>query len=95
MSGECDKCGEHALECRCKRRAFQHLPGNENPQFLEDGERIYLELRKKYPNNTDIDLDNVLNGLCASIICLVHANVDKSNHKNFLQLIWKILNQNL
>lgn len=36
MSGECDKCGEHALECKCpivrerkwisKEEAFQHFP---------------------------------------------------------------------
>ena len=78
-----------------KRKAFQHLPGTENPQFLEDGKRIYLELRKKYPENTDKDMDNILNGLCAAIVCLVTANVDKSNHKNFLQIVWKILNQNL
>jgi hypothetical protein len=77
------------------RKAFQHLPGDENPQFTEDGKKIYLELRKKYPNNTDKDLDNILNGLCVALIYLVINNVEKSNHKNFLQLIWKILNKNL
>lgn len=78
-----------------ERKAFQHLPGKENPQLLEDGKRIYLEMRKKYPNNTNEDLDNILNGLCASLICLMYDKVNKSNHKNFLQLIWKILNKNL
>jgi uncharacterized Zn-finger protein len=78
-----------------QRKAFQYLPGNENPQFLEDGKRIYLELRNKYPKNTNEDLDNILNGLCAAMTCLMYDNVDQSNHKNFLQLIWKILNQNL
>ena len=77
------------------RKAFQYLPGDENPQFLEDGKRIYLELRKKYPNKTTEDLDNILNGLCAALTCLVYDNVEKSNHKNMLQLIWKILNQNI
>lgn len=78
-----------------QRKTFQHLPGTENPQFLEDGKKIYLELRKKYPNNTTYDLDNILNGLCAALICLTCDNVDPSNHKNFLQLIWKIINQNM
>ncbi len=78
-----------------ERTPFQDLPGKENPQFLIDGKRIYMELKEKYPNNTNEDLDNILNGLCAALICLVRGNVDKSNHKNFLQLIWKILNKNL
>lgn len=77
------------------RKPFQHLPGNENPQFLEDGKNIYLELKKKYPENTNKDLDNILNGLCAALICLTFDNVEKDNHKNFLQLIWNILNKNL
>lgn len=78
-----------------ERKSFQHLPAEENPQFLEDGKRIYLEMRKKYPENTNKDLDNILNGLCASLTCMIHANVNKDNHKNFLQLIHKILSQNL
>lgn len=94
MSGECDKCCEHALECGCDRKAFQYLPGNENPQFLEDGKKIYLELKKKYPSKTNRDLDNILNGLCAALTCLIYENVDRSNHKKFLHLIWKILNDN-
>ncbi len=28
-----------------ERKGFQHLPADENPQFLEDGKRIYLEMR--------------------------------------------------
>lgn len=88
MSGECEDNG-------CKRKSFQELPGDDNPQFLEDGKLIYFALKKKYPKKTNIDLDNILNGLCASLICLIHDNVDKSDHKNFLQVIWKILNKNI
>lgn len=77
------------------RKSFQNLPGNENPQFLEDGKRIYLELRNKYPNNTNVDLDNILNGLCAALTCLVYENVPRDNHKNMLPLIWNILNKNI
>lgn len=77
------------------RAPFEHLPGNENPQFLEDGKRIYLELRKKYPQNSTEDLDNILNGICASLTCLMYDNVDKDNHPYFLQLIHQILKKNL
>lgn len=77
------------------RETFQDLAGNENPQFLEDGKRIYLEMKKKYPKNTTEDLENILNGLIASLVCLVSDNVDKLSHKTFLELILKILNKNL
>lgn len=78
-----------------ERKSFQDLPGNENPQFLEDGKRIYLEMRNKYPNNTNEDLDNILNGICVSLICLMRDAVNKDNHKYFLQLIHKILSKNI
>lgn len=78
-----------------KRTPFEFLPGKDNPQFLADGKRIYSEMRKKYPNDTTEDLDNILNGLCASIICLMDDCVDKDNHKNFVQLVFKILSQNI
>jgi hypothetical protein len=77
-----------------KRKAFQYLSGKENPQFLEDGKRIYIEMRNKYPLQTVEHLDNVLNGICASLVCMMHANVEKDNHKNFIQIVWKILNDN-
>ncbi len=95
MSGECDKCGEHCLDCCCDRKSFQPLPGNQNPQFLEDGKRIYLEMRQKYPKNNNIHLDNILNGLCASLLCLMHDKVNNKDHKQFLQLIYKILSSNV
>jgi len=78
-----------------ERKSFQHLSGNENPQFLEDGKRIYLELRNKYPKNNCKDLDNILNGICAALICLICDNVEKSNHRPMLQLIYQILNKNI
>lgn len=77
-----------------QRKAFQHLPGEENPQFLQDGLRIYEEMKKKYPKQSNEDLDNILNGMCAALYILMKKNVDKDNHKNFLHLIWQILNKN-
>jgi len=78
-----------------KRKAFQYLPGNENPQFLEDERKIYLSMKNKYPNSTDEDLDNILNGICASLIFLIMNNVHRDNHHIMLQLIWNILNKNI
>lgn len=76
------------------RKSFQDLPGEENPQFLEDGKRIYLEIRKKYPKYNNVDLDNILNALCAALTCLMTDNVEKDNYKQFLQLVYKILLKN-
>lgn len=78
-----------------ERKPFQNLSGKENPQFLYDGKRIFLEMREKYPNNTNEDLDNILNGLCAALICLIFSSVDKDNHKYLIQLVHKILSKNL
>jgi uncharacterized Zn-finger protein len=77
------------------RKAFQPLPDNENPQFIIDGTNLYHELKNKYPNNTNEDLDNILNGLCAALICLMYGHVEKDNRKQFLQLVYTILNKNL
>lgn len=77
-----------------KRKSFQHLPSEENPQFIEDGKKIYIYMKNKYPNSTCEDLDNILNGLCASLTCLMYESVDPDNRKVFLQLIFNILNKN-
>lgn len=78
-----------------ERKTFQDLPGKENPQFLEDGKEIYLKLKKKYPNESAEHLDNILNGLCAALTCLITTSVGKDNHADFLQLIHSILKKNI
>lgn len=78
-----------------KRRSFQDLPAHENPQFSEDGIEIYRKLREKYPSNSDEDLDDILNGICAALVVMVRNNVEKSNYFSILQLIYKILHKNL
>lgn len=78
-----------------ERKAFQNLPGEENPQFEKDGKEIYLMMKKKYPKKTCEDLDNILNGLCVSLMYLIIENVEKENRKNFIQLIYQILNKKL
>jgi len=78
-----------------ERKSFQHLPSEENPQFLNDGKQLYSLMKSKYPKRSIEDLDNILNGMCAAITCLMFDNVDKADHRNFLQLVWNILNKNL
>jgi hypothetical protein len=79
----------------CKGKDFQHLPPDKNPQFSEDGARIFYQMRSKYPLDSIEDLDNILNGICASLIYLIKSNVEKEDHKQFLQLIHRILTKNL
>jgi len=78
-----------------ERKAYQDLPGSENPHFYENGLAIYKMLRNKYPNNTDEDLDSILNSLCASLVCLIRQNVNKDDWKILLQLVYNIININL
>lgn len=78
-----------------QRKSFQHLPAKENPHFLEDGKLVYKSLREKYPSNTNEHLDNILNGLCAALTCLMCSAVPKDSHRQFLQLIYKILSDNV
>jgi hypothetical protein len=77
-----------------ERKSFQNLPGHLNPQFLEDGKKIYLEMKNKYPNKSSEDLDNILNGLCVSLTCLMYENVSKDDRKQFVHLIYKIISDN-
>jgi hypothetical protein len=77
-----------------KRSSFQHLPSEENPQFLRDGKELYAQMRGKYPHENDKDLDNILNGLCAALTILMAAHVPKDNRVYMIQIIHKILTQN-
>lgn len=77
------------------RKAFQNLPADENPHFTKDGLEIYENLRKKYPENTTVHLDNILNGIAASFVILARNHVVKDDVKYFIQLFFKIINGNL
>lgn len=78
-----------------ERKPFQDLPGDENPQFDEDGKKIYFELRAKYPNNTNEHLDNVLNGFCCALLHLIINDVKENLQYDFVDLISHILNKNI
>ena len=77
------------------RKSFEKLSGEDNPHFSADGYKIYHELRKRYPNHTIEDLDSILNILCGSICYLIRDNVDKDNWAMLMQLVFKILCENL
>ncbi len=78
-----------------ERKIFQNLPGKENPQFAKDGKSIYQAMREQYPNDTVEDFDNILNGICASLILTMKMHVNEDNHRPFTQLVYSILNRNI
>lgn len=86
---------DEKLKISSERKTFQPLRGDENPQFLEDGKWIYWKMKEKYQKKTHKDLDNILNGICASLILLMEDSVDKDNKKIFLQLVYQILLKNI
>ncbi len=77
------------------RQSFQHLPGSENPQFLEDAKEIMQNLRKKYPGNLVNDLDNILNALCLSLHILMINAVKPECQREFVKIIAHILEKNI
>lgn len=54
MSGECDRCGEHALDCECKKirkvvtyeEAQDFIKNNPTQKFSEDSKDIRLLIEK-------------------------------------------------
>ena len=77
------------------RKSFQELPAVDNLKFLKDGEEIFKMMKNKYPKNSVEDLDNLLNGICASLVILISNHVDEDKRKSFVQLIYKILYSNI
>lgn len=78
-----------------KMNRYKDFAPLDDPNFIEDGKRLYLAMRQKYPNKNDEDLDKILNGLCAAMYCLMYANVPKEKHSDFLDLIYTIIKQNI
>ncbi len=54
MSGECDKCGEHALECGCEPLCRREESGREMIREL-------LEKKEKKSKLSNISKDNLKN----------------------------------
>lgn len=78
-----------------KRKRFSGATDDENSMFSKDGLVLYLELRNKYGNQTEDNLDYILNTLCAALVYLITRNSEKDSHMQLLQSIYKILLKNI
>lgn len=77
------------------RKSFEDLPAKENPHFAEDGLMLYKLMREKYPENDIAAIDNILNGICASLSILMNTHVGKDDRPYVIQLIHKVLTKNI
>ncbi len=77
------------------RKSFEDLPVKENPHFAEDGLMIYKLMREKYSKNDVESLDNILNGICASLSILINTHVGKNDQPYLIQIIHKVLIKNI
>jgi len=66
----------------------------ENKRFEENGKTIYLMLKSLYPEKTAEDLNLILYSILSSLIILMRENVEYDNHKNYIQLVYTLLNKN-
>lgn len=76
-------------------RVFSPTPEEMNQICLQEGRRIYFELKDKFEGKNIDGLDKMLNSLCSALVILVHQNVGADDFECFLQLIHKILHNNL
>lgn len=58
------------------------------------GRNIYINLLRKYPEDTIRDKDIILNSLCCALLCLMYNNVDSSDREDYVKLISNILMKN-
>ena len=59
MSGECDSCSEHTLECRCNQKenmsvALTVIVKNEHSKFYQDFDLDYIDLSQTNQELIDI-----------------------------------------
>jgi len=78
-----------------EKKAFQSLPEGQNVEASRAGATIYRILKMKYPEKNDTDLDMILNSLCAALLFHINENVKKDNQRVMLQIIYKILSDNI
>lgn len=76
-------------------KTFAPLPEDMAVKFNNAGKGIYLYLKDKYPEEAVHDLDIILNSLCIALTHLTISRVDPDDFEAFLQLIHKILSNNL
>lgn len=75
----------------------KEIPITNEETEIAQGESLYIYgyLKKKYCNENMKDLDIILNSLCFSLLRLMNQNIDKNDHKYFIELIIKILKKNI
>jgi len=78
-----------------ERKPFSKIPESENNLCSENGRVIFEYLKENFPGEDAKDYDCMLNSLLASLLILTRSCVAKDNHRNFIQLIYKILTDNL
>ncbi len=78
-----------------ERKPFGKIPEDENKVCEVNGKIIFEYLKENFPNENAKDYDCILNSLITSLIILTRSCVAKDNHRNFIQLIYKILTDNL
>lgn len=76
-------------------KPFQPMSKEDNKECTVNGISLYEMLKEMYPNQNVKDLDMILNSLCIALIVHMKENVDQDNHKYFLQLIHKTINDNI
>ena len=76
-------------------KMFEKYGEDSNKIFIKEGTNIYNELKEGYPESNVTDRDTILNSLLYALLVMMDQEVDRSNHKYFLQLVWKILNDSV
>jgi hypothetical protein len=77
------------------RRAFAPVNEEENKIALDEGIRIYKELLEKFKCTDEKGCDLMMNTLCSSLICFLRVHVPPDNMGMLLQVIHKILVNNV
>ncbi len=75
--------------------AFESIKQELNVIIKQEGVRIYNELLAKYPEKTVEHKDILLNSLCFALVHLLKLDVSADDHPIALQLIHKVLSNNL
>ena len=83
MSGECEKCGEHAIVCKCRSR-FTKKKRSENKK-IGSAPLVFLdEEKRKEWEKLDSSMKN-------SIFSMLHECAEKMQTNLFLEMICNIL----
>jgi hypothetical protein len=74
---------------------FPEITNEENEICNREGCEIFANLRKKYSNDTNQDLDIILNSLCFALVRLFKLNSLQEDAEKCSELIKSIVYENL